>query len=382
MRILQTRINMFDASKLLAFISDVSSQTTSTARCNECFTNGVACLDEQNFSVCISGTPINIRTSCPTGAVCTAEEDICVATAQGGTPVCFVNRCGQCLSAEKNFACLDENIYALCYDGETPDTSSMNYCPLGNVCDLTNTNICSPTQSATPSCILDTTTTVTTETTTDATTSTSTDTTTASSSTLTTTDTTIETTTDLTTASSTETTTTATTETTTETTTGSSSDITTDSTTDSTTDTTTSTSSDTTTSSSSTHTTTTGTTTDLTTASSTETTTAATTESTTDTKTGTTTDITTVTTTVTTTPSTTPATTDTTTQTTQAPKDPNTFCTEIGRSGNFRADGDKTCKKYIYCYGLSGQFLGWEYTCANYFNAATGKCQTERPADC
>ncbi|KNC25148.1 hypothetical protein FF38_03891 [Lucilia cuprina] len=67
--------------------------------------------------------------------------------------------------------------------------------------------------------------------------------------------------------------------------------------------------------------------------------------------------------------------------TTIKPRDPNTICGEIGKTGYFKSD-DPTCQEYVYCYLLSGQYLGWVYYCDGYFNAATQKCQKTRPLDC
>ncbi|XP_017479419.1 PREDICTED: cell wall protein DAN4-like [Rhagoletis zephyria] len=298
-----------------------------TGRCSECFSNGVACLDEQTFAVCIDNIPTAVSTPCPAATVCTAEQAICLATAQGALPVCYEDQCGTCTSVQRNFTCLDVDTYALCFDGQTPAPSSIDSCPQGYVCDLTSSDVCSPSQTTIPSCISGTNSTTTT--TTDATTETTTDTTTLT----TTTTSTIDTTTGTTTISTAETTT----DTTTQTTSGSATNLTTETTTDSTT-----------------------TTSSTTTPSITASTTTSTTDSTTDT--------------------TTPTTTTTTLSTTT--RAPNTFCAEIGQTGNFRPDGDTTCAVYINCYLLSGQYLGWKYTCRYYFNAATGLCQTERPADC
>ncbi|KAM7357122.1 uncharacterized protein ACRADG_002614 [Cochliomyia hominivorax] len=67
--------------------------------------------------------------------------------------------------------------------------------------------------------------------------------------------------------------------------------------------------------------------------------------------------------------------------TTIAPRDPNTICGEIGKIGYFKSD-DPTCREYVYCYLLSGQYLGWFYYCDGYFNSVTQKCQKLRPSDC
>ncbi|XP_039966405.1 cell wall protein IFF6-like [Bactrocera tryoni] len=384
------RLLMVVLTNLLLITNEHFGHAALTGQCNECFASEAACLDEQNFAICVDGTQINVSTPCPTGMVCTANAAICQATAQGALPVCYEEQCGTCASAQKNFACLDEAIYAICYNGQTPDPSSIDYCPLGYVCDLNNPQICSSAQTVNPSCTIDDTTTdattdtttdtisdSTTETTTDSTTDTTTDTTTDS-----TTDTTTDSTTDTTTATTTDTTTDTTTESTTESTT----DTTTDTTTDSTTDTTTATTTDTTTDATTDTTTdsTTDTTTDSTTDKTTETSTATTTGTTTTgtTTTDTTTHTTTDTTTESTTESTTRTTTVSTTVSTQAPVDANTFCAEKAQTGKFRQEGDTTCARYIYCYRLSGQYLGYQYTCQYYFNAATQACQTVRPDDC
>ncbi|XP_018785719.1 PREDICTED: spore coat protein SP96-like [Bactrocera latifrons] len=335
------RLLIIVLTKLLLITNEHFSHAALTGQCNECFASEAACLDEQNFAICVDGTPINVSTPCPTGRVCTANTAICQATAQGAVPVCYEEQCGTCASAQKNFACLDEAIYAICYNGETPDQSSIDYCPLGYVCDLNNPQICSSAQTVNPSCpIADTTTT-------DATVDTTTDTTSDSTA-----GTTIDSTTDITTESTTDITTDSTTDSTTDATTDSTADTTTDSTTDTTTDTTT----------------------DLTT----DKTTDSTTDKITETSTASTMDTTTVATTDTTTESTTTA----TSISTQAPVDANTFCAEMGETGKFRQKGDTTCARYIYCYRLSGQYLGYPYTCQYYFNAATQACQTVRPDDC
>ncbi|XP_050335780.1 spore coat protein SP96-like [Bactrocera neohumeralis] len=376
------RLLMVVLTNLLLITNEHFGHAALTGQCNECFASEAACLDEQNFAICVDGTQINVSTPCPTGMVCTANAAICQATAQGALPVCYEEQCGTCASAQKNFACLDEAIYAICYNGQTPDPSSIDYCPLGYVCDLTNPQICSSAQTVNPSCTIDDTTTdaTTTDTTSDSTTETTTDSTTDTT-TDTTADSTTDTTTDSTTDTTTATTTDTTTDTTTESTTESTTDTTTDTTTDSTTDTTTATTTDTTTDA------TTDTTTDSTTDTTTDSTTDKTTETSTATTTGTTTtDTTTHTTTDTTTESTTESTTRTTTVSTtvstQAPVDANTFCAEKAQTGKFRQEGDTTCARYIYCYRLSGQYLGYQYTCQYYFNAATQACQTVRPDDC
>ncbi|XP_037824867.1 mucin-2-like [Lucilia sericata] len=130
---------------------------------------------------------------------------------------------------------------------------------------------------------------------------------------------------------------------------------------------------------------------DSTTLITTDSTTEMTTESTTNDQTTSTTEMTTDSTTMTTTQET-ESTTETTTElsttsttpkppTTIKPRDPNTICGEIGKTGYFRSD-DPTCREYVYCYLLSGQYLGWVYYCDGYFNAATQKCQKTRPLDC
>ncbi|XP_011186943.1 mucin-5AC [Zeugodacus cucurbitae] len=161
-----------------------------TGQCNICFQSDIACLDEQNFAACVDEAPLNVRTPCPPNTVCTADKGICQATARGAVPVCYEDQCGTCASAQKNFACLDETIYAICYDGQTPEPSSIESCSVGYVCDLKNPKICSPALTAIPSCTIRSTTDTTTITTTDTTTDTAI---------VTTTDTTADTTTDTTT---------------------------------------------------------------------------------------------------------------------------------------------------------------------------------------
>ncbi|XP_073841231.1 uncharacterized protein [Musca autumnalis] len=66
---------------------------------------------------------------------------------------------------------------------------------------------------------------------------------------------------------------------------------------------------------------------------------------------------------------------------TTSPLDANTYCSQLGKAGYFKTS-DPTCREYVYCYLLSGQYLGWYYYCNGYFNEVSGKCQAERPSDC
>ncbi|XP_067644024.1 uncharacterized protein [Eurosta solidaginis] len=380
---------------LLCFNNLEYGMTALTGQCNECFSNGIACLDEQSFAICSGKISTKIRTPCPIGSVCTADNNICLRTSQGALPVCYEDQCGVCASVNSNFACLNEREYAPCLDGVTPVISSIISCPLGFVCDLKNSQVCSLAEAESPSCIPPATSS---PTTTDAAT------TTASG--------------DITKHLTSETPSEVTPITTSESSTGNTSRTTTMLTTDlknemiteTTRDSTTNKTLDVSTSGLTTEVfpiptyktpaeTTTKTTRETTSIITTDITIRATTEGSTDTKSEeTTTSATEGTTALTVGTSTNPADTTTsttgttssshkvpttsTTTTTLTPIEPNAYCAKIARKGSFRVDGDTTCSKYIYCYLLGGQYLGWIYCCSKYFNAATQKCQPTRPVDC
>ncbi|XP_032593020.1 uncharacterized protein LOC116805409 [Drosophila grimshawi] len=60
------------------------------------------------------------------------------------------------------------------------------------------------------------------------------------------------------------------------------------------------------------------------------------------------------------------------------------YCANLKKEGYFRVESDSTCKDYIHCYKISGEYLGWLINCNTneYFNSQTSRCETQRPDDC
>ncbi|XP_037940211.1 cell wall protein DAN4 [Teleopsis dalmanni] len=400
--------------------------------CDLCFANNVACISQQSFVLCNNGAPTNIEVPCPGDKICTSHQTICRSPTED-TPACYENYCGTCILTDGRFACIDETTYGFCFGDLTPKLETFTKCPNGYVCNIEMGN-CMPKETYTPSCykssegtesttsmtstvtgvtpstplttitlstVVPTVTTNSVPTTIDTDTSTATITVTTDPTTTVTTDSTTTVTTDPTTTVTTDSTTTVTTDPTTTVTTDSTTTVTTDSTTTVTTDPTTTATTDSTT----VFTVTTGngqstdessTVTSSVTADSSSTTVSDISTLTTDAD-STTSIITTIASStgtllstltsmvsqITTTQMTTEIYSTPSTTTTRAPiTNPDDFCNYIQAEGYFSLEGDTTCKTYIHCYNLSGDYIGTKYICAGYFNSVTQKCQDEKPTNC
>ncbi|XP_075163449.1 uncharacterized protein LOC142236080 [Haematobia irritans] len=205
--------------------------------CDLCLdSNNVACLDENHFSTCYNGEITATVTKCPDNSVCTTDRRICRLPDDGFTPICYEENCDNCKNLEANFTCLDQTTYGFCSQAYAETIYS---CPKGYVCNVYTKDICVPSETNKPSCLK------------------------------------INPTTS----------------------------------------------------------------------------------------------------------SLPPTTTESTTTTIKPPVNANEFCAELGKVGYFKSN-DPTCKEYIYCYLLSGQYLGTYFYCAGFFNEVTMNCQAERPSDC
>ncbi|XP_055844360.1 protein psiD-like [Episyrphus balteatus] len=112
---------------------------TAYSLCNSCSAiTGLACVDNDKFSICANGIPSTLITQCPVGTVCTASAQICSPPSATVPGSC--SRCGTC-NANKAFACTGYNTFALCYGTTIP--SSMNFTCSGTlVCNVDDPEIC------------------------------------------------------------------------------------------------------------------------------------------------------------------------------------------------------------------------------------------------
>ncbi|XP_053955348.1 uncharacterized protein LOC128861321 [Anastrepha ludens] len=161
---------------------------STSAACNVCQTNQVACINSTSFYLCFGESDPNMDTlyHCKEGFECTEYTAICLQASATRAPSCgSTSLCGQC-TAQSNalFACMSRSTFQMCYGGLHP-TGQLGYCPSGFVCDATSDAVCvSEAASPTVTCdVVDPTMSTTSSTTTSSTTTTSASSTSSSSTT-------------------------------------------------------------------------------------------------------------------------------------------------------------------------------------------------------
>lgn len=102
--------------------------------------HGHACLDTFHYRLCDS----DIIKTCPYDLVCVDDPRTCWYYYPYDA-LCFdtTHNCSSC-EARGLFACIDERTYTFCCDNNQPNMETLNHCPEGYVCDLENSQICSP----------------------------------------------------------------------------------------------------------------------------------------------------------------------------------------------------------------------------------------------
>ncbi|XP_020714560.1 uncharacterized protein LOC101457555 [Ceratitis capitata] len=152
---------------------------STSAECNVCQTNQVACINSTSFYLCFGDTSPNMDVlyHCKEGFECTEFNAICLQASATRPPSCgSTSLCGQCTAqANALFACLSRTTFQMCYGGLHP-TGQVGYCPSGFVCDATSDAICvnAATQSTITCDVVDPTESTTSTTTTESTTTVST----------------------------------------------------------------------------------------------------------------------------------------------------------------------------------------------------------------
>ncbi|XP_011179816.1 uncharacterized protein LOC105210504 [Zeugodacus cucurbitae] len=136
--------------KLLFFSLQVAiciylSIDSTTAVCNVCQDNQVACINSTSFYLCFGDNNPNMDVlyHCKEGFECTEFNAICLQASATRAPSCgSTSLCRQC-TAQRNalFACLSRTTFQMCYGALHP-TGQVGICPSGFVCDATSDAIC------------------------------------------------------------------------------------------------------------------------------------------------------------------------------------------------------------------------------------------------
>ncbi|XP_037941090.1 hepatitis A virus cellular receptor 1-like isoform X2 [Teleopsis dalmanni] len=116
--------------------------TNVSAICNACNDNGVACISQNEFQVCIDGVADTSKSFTCTGAneLCTTFGRACMdPTATQGvtiTPACGdTSKCGVCTDAlPGGFTCTSRTSYTMCSGGSLTDVRG--YCPDKYICNV------------------------------------------------------------------------------------------------------------------------------------------------------------------------------------------------------------------------------------------------------
>ncbi|XP_037948108.1 zonadhesin-like isoform X2 [Teleopsis dalmanni] len=116
--------------------------TNVSAICNACNDNGVACISQNEFQVCIDGVADTSKSFTCTGAneLCTTFGRACMdPTATQGvtiTPACGdISKCGVCTDVGPGgFTCTSRTSYTMCSGGSLTDVRG--YCPDKYICNV------------------------------------------------------------------------------------------------------------------------------------------------------------------------------------------------------------------------------------------------------
>ncbi|XP_049313862.1 uncharacterized protein LOC105223594 [Bactrocera dorsalis] len=118
---------------------------STSAACNVCQDNQVACINSTSFYLCFgdSNPNMDVLYHCKEGFECTEYNAICLQASATRAPSCgSTSLCGQCTAqANALFACLSRTTFQMCYGAVHP-TGQVGYCPSGFVCDATSDAVC------------------------------------------------------------------------------------------------------------------------------------------------------------------------------------------------------------------------------------------------
>ncbi|XP_013111480.1 uncharacterized protein LOC106089998 [Stomoxys calcitrans] len=111
------------------------------AKCGECGTNGIACINSTNFHICFGADPDkSLNFQCPTNKICTRLGMKCVEPGMGVEPDCGSGLgCATC-DGDQLFTCTSRTTYAMCQGAQVSKTHYS--CPSHMTCDTRTKEIC------------------------------------------------------------------------------------------------------------------------------------------------------------------------------------------------------------------------------------------------
>ncbi|EDW73283.1 uncharacterized protein Dwil_GK17468 [Drosophila willistoni] len=135
-------MQQYQILKNLCLIIAFSSMViTVLATCNSCQSNGLSCVNETHFKVCVDNVETdNSVLSCGANKICTSLGIGCFENVDGVEPSCTTtSNCAGC-DGSFLFACTSRTTFTQC-NGTTAGTEVLT-CPENKVCDMNSGKFC------------------------------------------------------------------------------------------------------------------------------------------------------------------------------------------------------------------------------------------------